>query len=146
MRIGSRVLAMSGLGLFVVAGCTAQPGQTATPPAPAAEAATLDALPLKRGYYVSTDTACGAASRATLALVRGDGISECGFERSEALGGDRYRVTQVCDEDTGPETVEYRLQGDQHYRMVGEHWESEFRYCPQPSLPEDYRDNDISDL
>ena len=53
MRIGSRVLAMSGLaGLFVVAGCTAQPGQTATPPAPAAEAATFDADEVIRVYEV----------------------------------------------------------------------------------------------
>lgn len=133
-------------GLFAMAGCTAQPAPEGPVQAAAAEAVVVASLPLKRGYYVSTDTACGAASRATLALVRGDGISECGFERIEALEGDRYRVLQSCDPSADAETVEYRLDGDQRYRMVSEGWESEFRYCPQSSLPEEYRDNDISDL
>lgn len=148
--MGNMLKGMAGGGLLAIAGCTADPAPATAagpPAAPPPAQATVESLPLERGYYVSTDTACGDASRATLALVRGDGISECDFDRIEALGGDRYRVVQACDPDgVEPMTVEYRLDGDRQYRMVGEHWESEFRYCPQPSLPEEYRDNDISDL
>jgi len=108
-------------------------------------------LPLKRGYYVMADTPCREASNATIALVRRDGISECGFTRIESLGEDRYRVHQYCHPREPVEPVEYVLAGDDRYR-IGEDATDEygqptgFRICAQRSLPDPWRDNDISDV
>lgn len=120
-----------------------------------ADAATevVEALPLVRGYYVSTEVACGVASNATLALVRSDGISACGFDRIERIGESRYRVLESCTDHQGPEPVtsaftnQYEIIGRDRYRVSDDHgWQAEFRFCPQETLPDPWRDNDISDV
>lgn len=113
----------------------------------------VDALPLRRGYYVHVDEPCGNASNATLALVRSDGISACGFTSVERIGEARYRVQESCVDHQGPQpetfalTQEYEILAEDRYRVVFEHGDaSEFRFCPQPSLPEPWNGNDISDV
>lgn len=122
----------------------------------AATAVEVESLPLKRGFYVSTDTPCGEASNATLSLVTRDGVNGartvCTFTRIERIGADAYRVTSACADIQGGEPPEasvdvYTLAGDSGFVMTTEYgWETSARYCPQPSLPEPWRDNDISDI
>ncbi len=125
-------------------------GETRTAAAPAT-------LPLQRGFYVASDTACGAASNATLLLFRGDGFNGsrdgCDFSAIEQTGPQNYRVTEHCaDFQDGPDNattqvVDYQLTGNTRFTSKSKDgWERDFRYCEQSSLPEDWRDNDISDL
>ncbi len=125
------------------------PAAQSTPTAP--DAAVVAELPLKRGYYVRADATCAEASNATLQLVRRDGIGSCGFTRIESLGAGRYRVHEFCHPRDPAEPHDYFLKGDSSYRTVADEIDeygqpTEFRFCPQRSLPEPWRDNDISDV
>jgi hypothetical protein len=67
-------------------------------PAPAR----VSALPLKRGFYVASDTPCRKASNATTLLVTRDGINgsrdRCTFRTIEKTGATTYRVTSECSD------------------------------------------------
>lgn len=112
-------------------------------------------LPLKRGFYVSTDTACGKASNATLLLLRRDGIGGsrdfCESRSIEKIGETTYRVTQACagfqDSHAEVDVVTYEIANDMRFvSRSDDGWERSFRYCEQSSLPEGWRHADISDL
>lgn len=151
-------LALAAVLPLVVAACDAADGVQATTGSVAAEAApaaggTVDALPLRRGYYVRSDDACGKASHATLALVRRDGITGCDFTAIERIGESRYRVHERCVDRQGPSpttfdlTQEYEVLAEDRYRVTYEYGESaEFGFCPQQSLPDPWNTNDISDV
>lgn len=127
----------------------------AVAPAPA-PAATIRNLPLKRGFYVASDTACGQASNATLKLVHRDGINAsrtvCEFRKIEKVGPNSYRATEACSDIQSSDppdvrVVTYTLKADTAFTTKSEHGgERGARYCPQSSLPEPWRDNDISDV
>ncbi len=167
------------VAIIVMAGLTAAYGQDAAtagngteraaPSSTAAEAAssaapdestTVEALPLKRGFYVASDTPCGQASNATLLLVRKDGINgsrdTCTFKKIEKIDATRYRAVSECssggaawgrEEEIETETVVYTVPDDSSFTSKSESgWEHSARYCAQSSLPESWRDNDISDL
>ncbi|HRN62896.1 MAG TPA: hypothetical protein PK743_04495 [Luteimonas sp.] len=125
------------LSASLLAACNAAEPATAEP-----QSIEVAELPLKRGYYVASDTPCGEASNATIQLLRRDGISGCGFTRIEALGGGRYRVHQFCHPREPDVPVDYVLVGDSRFRVDG----GDFRHCPQSTLSEWFRDNDISDV
>lgn len=122
------------------------------------DAATTQAtLPLKRGFYVASDTACNAASNATLLLYRGDGFNgardSCEFQSIEQTGSDTYRVTERCQsfqasiDSATTEVVDWTLPDDASFTSASERgWERNFRHCEQSSLPDPWRENDISDL
>lgn len=120
------------------------------------QAATITALPLKRGYYVESDTPCGQASNATTSLLRREGIGGardfCEFKKIEQTGPNTYRVTEACGDlqDSAPpetSTSIYALTGDTAFTSKSEHgWERSARYCAQSSMPPDWRANDISDV
>ncbi|MFN3370922.1 MAG: hypothetical protein ACK4Z0_05280 [Sphingomonadaceae bacterium] len=128
-------------------------------PASSPGAAKPGALPLKRGYFVSADTPCNRASNATVNLLTGDGINAsrtaCTFTRVEPQGGGRYRVTQRCAElggwgqDSAPEvsTVTFEIPDDSRFTI---RWpggsSTTSRYCPQSTMNEPFRSNDIRDL
>jgi hypothetical protein len=119
--------------------------------------ATVTALPLKRGFYVAAGTACGQASNATLSLLRSTGLGGsrdfCEFVKIEKTGESSYRVTEKCgDLQAGPDSeftqvATWETQGDTGFRRTSDSgWESSARYCAQSSLPDPWRENDISDL
>ncbi|WP_443971442.1 hypothetical protein [Sphingobium sp. CR28] len=135
--------------------------QAATPAATEAapaktRAATTAALPLKRGYYVESDTPCGQASNATTTLLRRNGIGGardfCEFKKIEQTGPNTYRVTEACGDlqDNAPpeaSTSIYTLTGDTAFTAKSEHgWERSARHCVQSSMPPAWRGNDISDV
>jgi hypothetical protein len=113
-------------------------------------------LPLKRGFYIVSDTACGQASNATLLLVHRDGINgsrnACNFKSIEQTGPTSYRAVVVCKNIQGGEaessTNVYEIPAATQfsYGAEGRDYPSHFRYCEQSSLPDPWRDNDISDL
>lgn len=121
-----------------------------------AQAVTVAALPLKRGYYVASDTPCALASNATVMLLRREGIGGsrdfCEFKKIEKTGTNTYRVTEACgdfQDNAPPETsiTTYTLTSDTAFTSRSEHgWERSARYCAQPSMPPDFRANDISDV
>lgn len=110
-------------------------------------------LPLKRGYYVVSDTPCSEASNATTALLRRDGIGGahdfCAFKAVERVSADTYRVTQACADlqsTSLPETTvaTYALLSDTHFiskRADGREYNA--RYCAQAVMPAAFRANDI---
>lgn len=135
---------------------SAAPAAPEAVPAKAQAAATIAALPLKRGYYVESDTPCGQASNATATLLRREGIGGardfCEFKKIEPTGPNTYRVTEACGDlqDSAPpetSTSIYTLTGDTAFTSKSEHgWERSARYCAQSSMPPDWRANDISDV
>ncbi|MCU0976537.1 MAG: hypothetical protein MUC71_09555 [Steroidobacteraceae bacterium] len=129
-----------------------QPAAAAPAPAPPGANATL---PLPLGFYVGSDTPCGEASNATLALLHREGLNGarefCRFATLERTGPDTFRATESCSATgTGEEwsiAVEWEILGPTAFRRTSEEgWVSEFRFCEQASLPEPWRDNDISEL
>lgn len=126
-------------------------------PSPSGERAA--GLPLRLGFYVSSDVSCSQASNATLQLLRREGINTsrtpCDFSRIEKAGDNRYRVTETCTELGGwgdgeqhvsTNTAIYEILSETRFKVMGDSWESTMQYCPQSSLPEPWRDNDISDI
>ncbi|MGE8136306.1 hypothetical protein ACQKO5_22185 [Novosphingobium subterraneum] len=159
----SAVEAESGntAGMAAAEANTVSPNQAAAPATPKAvpakaQAATIAALPLKRGYYVESDTPCGQASNATTTLLRREGIGGardfCEFKKIEQTGPNTYRVTEACGDlqDSAPpetSTSIYTLTGDTAFTAKSEHgWERSARYCAQSTMPPDWRANDISDV
>ncbi len=135
--------------------------ETAAPAAPEAlpakaQAATVTALPLKRGFYVASDTPCGQASNATTSLLRRNGIGGsryfCEFKKIEQTGPNVYRVTEACgdlQEDAPPEIgiTTYTLSGDTRFTSKNAQGGTDSaRYCAQSNMPPDWRENDISDV
>lgn len=148
-------------GITAAEASTASANQAAAPAAPEAvpakaQTATIAALPLKRGYYVESDTPCGQASNATTTLLRREGIGGardfCEFKKIEQTGPNTYRVTEACgdlQDNAPPETSTsiYTLTGDTAFTAKSEHgWERSARYCAQSTMPPDWRANDISDV
>jgi len=121
-----------------------------------APAKTVDELPLQRGFYVESDTACTNASNATLLLIRRAGMDgardACDFTLIEQTGPTSYRAAGVCKEiqsgNVEPSTYLYEIADTSQFSYGSEDsdYRSQFRYCEQSSLPDPWRDNDISDL
>ena len=114
-------------------------------------------LPLKRGFYVASDTACEAAANATLLLLREDGFNgahdSCDFVAIEQTGPQHYRVTERCvDLQAGPDgssqqAAIWDIPDEVTFTSRNDSGgERSFRHCEQASLPDPWRDNDISDL
>jgi hypothetical protein len=123
----------------------------------AAVDATARELPLTRGFYVSTGTPCKAASAATLNLLGRTAINgsqdSCEFLEIVEETSTRFRVTERCADFRDPAgavtTVRVgEILGAGAFRATREEddWVHEARHCPQSSLPEPWRDNDISDV
>lgn len=139
----------AAVSLLLMAGMAAC-GQSAV-----AAGATAPALPLKRGYYVASDTPCNRASNATTALLRRNGIGGsrdfCEFRKIEPAGPNTYRVTQACrdlQDNARPEvsTVTYTLAGDTRFTSrSNQGWTHSARYCAQSGMPPEWRANDIRD-
>jgi hypothetical protein len=137
----------------------AAPGATSSPAVQTSVAAKPAALPLKRGFFVSADEPCNRASNATVSLFTGDGIngsrSACTFTRVEPQGGGRYRVTQRCQEiggwgrDEAPDvsTMTLEIPDDSRFTIRWADGSTRTsRHCPQASMNEPFRSNDIRDL
>lgn len=113
-------------------------------------------MPLNRGFYVMSDTACGDASNATLLLIRRGGMNgtrdACDFRSIEQTGPTSYRAEVACIGIQGgaaeQSTYRYEIPGSVQFSYGTEHsdYRSHFHYCEQSSLPDPWRDNDISDL
>ena len=113
-------------------------------------------LPLERGFYVTANTACSAASNATLLLLQRDGIGGsqdfCTFDVITAESATRFHVIETCADmrdPAGGETFERVFEVTSRGAFRAERadgWVVEATYCPQSSLPEPWRSNDIVDL
>lgn len=116
-------------------------------------------LPLRRGFYVTEGATCEEASNATLMLVRKGGINTsrvpCDFKSIVKAGPSDYRVTESCseggpawgsEEQVSSRVSTYEVLSETSFRMKSGDWEYIASYCPQPSLPEPWRENDISDI
>ncbi len=121
---------------------------------PATAGALLNTLPLQRGYYVNADTPCGAASSATLMLVRRDASAtnrrSTGSGASKRSAPATWRVTaERIDNDgraEGTSVSTYEIIGPASYRRKNEFGVFALRFCPQKSLPAPWRSNHIGAL
>jgi hypothetical protein len=71
-----------------------------------------DIVPIKRGFYVQTDTKCEEASSAVLELFLGNVFRQnCRVKGVRRTGNNAYRITQACIEKGRPftDTVTYRI-------------------------------------
>jgi hypothetical protein len=150
-----RVMLLSFLGGAALVACE-RPGPNDGDGEKRAPANTITELPLKRGFYVMNDTACGNASNATLLLIRAGGMNgardACDFSLIERTGPTSYRAAVACTDiqGGGVETSTYLYEildsAQFSYGTEGSDYRSHFRYCEQSSLPDPWRDNDISNL
>jgi len=148
-------LRLSGF-LFFAAGFVALTARGQYAATAEVETATLTALPLKRGYYVASDTPCDQASNATTTLLRRDGFNGsrdfCEFKKIEQTSANTYRVTEACEDvqdDAPPETSvkSYTLKGDAAFSAESENgWGHSARYCAQSSMPPEWRENEINEV
>jgi hypothetical protein len=137
--------------LVIAAACLAglpalgvAPGPRSTEP--------VDSIPLRRGYYVASDTACSDASRATTMLFKGDGFGmNCETLSLERLAPTRYRLTDRCSDHQGGADLEstsiYEVSSDMAFTLHGEDGSRyAARFCRQEQMPEPFSTNDISDV
>ena len=124
-------------------------------------------LPLQLGFYVAADTPCANASNATLLLLRADGIGGardfCQFLSIRQLSAQDFLVTESCADFQASEAeqrlVRYQIIDAVSFKLSRATAEQpvlsqpidtdvfyQGYYCPQSSLPEPWRDNDLSDL
>ncbi|WP_139181699.1 hypothetical protein [Edaphosphingomonas haloaromaticamans] len=132
--------------------------ETAAASVPAPATTTVATLPLRRGYYVRSETPCNQASRADVfSLVTRTGMNlNCTFKKIEKTGATTFRVTQECADEgaawgrgdgTETSTDTYEIPNETSYKVTYEGgYESSARYCAQSSMSPEYRDNDISDV
>lgn len=112
----------------------------------------VDAMPLRRGYYVSSDTRCADASRATVTLFKGNGFNlTCETVSIERLSRSTYRLRERCSDHEGGADMEstqvYELYGETAFSIIGEdgsNWSA--RLCRQDQMPWPFSTNDISDI
>lgn len=109
-------------------------------------------LPLRRGFYVSSDTDCGEASNATLALLHATGLNsareDCSFNAIVPLGGGRYRTTDHCAVIGTGDMIGYgadwEVLSDRDFRRTLASGEViRMRWCEQSSLPKAWRMIDL---
>lgn len=137
-----------GIGVENAANNQAEPGNVI-----------VGGLPLRLGFYVANDAECATASNATLTIMRRDGYSgsrySCTFGAIEKTGETSYRVTESCTERGGlggsaearTSVRNYEVTDVENFSAKSDSgWESNARFCPQSTLPEPWRDNDISDV
>ena len=155
-----RTLAVAALGTLL--GACGQGGKSGADAAATADPAAdptgerVSELPLKRGFYVASDTPCEQASNATLMLLRRDGIGgardSCDFVQIERVGDTTYRVTERCGDLMNPGDGEtwvftWEIPDDASFSTVRDDgWSTGARHCEQSRLPARWRDNDISDV
>ncbi|WP_099864413.1 hypothetical protein [Pararhizobium haloflavum] len=107
-------------------------------------------LPLMRGFYVDTSTTCSNASNATLFLLQRDqlvagGREICTFAQIVPKDSRHFVVNEVC-ETVREMVVEWTIEGEGRFSRTYANGESHSaQFCPQSSLPEPWRNNDISD-
>lgn len=111
----------------------------------------VESIPLRRGYYVASDTPCGEASNATTTLFKGDGFYlTCSTRSIERTGSDTYRLNETCSDRGEPErdtSQTIRVTSDMGFAVVaddGSTWSA--RFCRQQDMPEPFSTNDLSDL
>jgi len=133
------LLSVGSIGWF--AGCQGQP---------LAEPTAVKELPLERGYYVK-DGGCGDASNFSLTLNTGDGINaaqaHCRFTRLQKIGDKTYSATETCEFIQGgseKHELEITVEDRTSYTSTEGDFTWSASYCPQASLPEPWRSNDIS--
>lgn len=122
------------------------------PVAPAAPALTSadDSLPLKRGYYVSTKASCRTASNATLFLLTRDSLNSsrdvCSFAKVDKLDAATWRIRSTCSGDAPSGTETWTISGPTAVTIQSGDSSVALRHCPQTTLPEPWRSNDIRAL
>ncbi|GAA0651873.1 hypothetical protein [Brevundimonas lenta] len=113
----------------------------------------VQSIPLRRGYYVASDTGCDEASRATVMLFKGDGFGlNCETVSIERLSPTRYRLNDRCSDDRGGEgttdsSTVYEVSSDMAFTIRGDDGSAySARFCRQQQMPEPFSTNDISDI
>lgn len=136
--------------LFAAACLAAAPAPGALSAGQAVER--VESIPLRRGYYVASDTPCAEASNATTSLFKGDGFYlTCETRSIERVDADTYRLSETCaDREGGPdiESVQtLRVTSDMGFTVLGADGSSRSaRFCRQQDMPEPFSRNDLSDL
>jgi hypothetical protein len=112
-----------------------------------------DILPLKRGFYVATDTPCEQASNATISLY--DGMSfgtahaQCRKWSIKKLSGGAYRVSRSCRDMQDNHihwkvfTSTYKVINSTEFLETNKFGQFPFRYCKQTDLRSDWRNADL---
>lgn len=142
----------------------ATPAQQApVAPSPASAPITHDPqrfrLPLEYGFYIDVEQGreCANASNATLLLIgpRNFNVSQVGCSHTgiEQHGDRTFVLDMECDPIQGDRSYQnretMRIDSRTRFTLIDAETDnprSTFQHCPQPQLPEPWRDNDIDDI
>lgn len=105
-------------------------------------------VPLKRGYYVTTNVACSRASNATLTLFTGKSFGFNCSAKVQQIHRQTFKISQACHvKDERIESVgTYLVLNDREYVLKNEHGEFRNHFCEQTQLPGPWSTNDLSDI
>lgn len=146
------------LCVVLLAGCRGQvpaPTDDTQPRDPTSGPSSVAGLPLARGYFVRQGTPCGAASNATVTLHTGHGINaaqaHCELTEIEKTGSNTFTAKETCTFIRGGEQtrqLDLTISERTSYSHSDPQAAAEYsaRYCPQDSLPEPWRSNDLGHL
>ena len=117
----------------------------------AAPALAADGLPLPHGYYVATDIPCGQASNFSTYLLTRDslrmGPEICRFSSFDQEEDRVYIITEQCDSKAEASYGWVVAPDGKGFHRTGPAMgETRARFCPQNSMPEPWRSNDIRAL
>jgi hypothetical protein len=115
-----------------------------------------DTLPIKRGFYIREEFACGEASNATLTLYDGTSFGQahvaCKHPSSRKMQDGSYQITQSCKDTQGSggpwEKIKtsYKIISSTKFIEVFPGAQYSFKYCSQSALPEPWSKNDLTSL
>jgi hypothetical protein len=122
-------------------------------PTLSAAAVEADSLPIERGYYVRSDSACQRASNATITLYTGISFgtahAECRAAVIEKLPDGSHQITEQC-RDTEVDgtpwtavTTRYAVRSRTEFIGTTPFEKAAYRYCKQSDLPEPWRTTDL---
>jgi hypothetical protein len=108
-----------------------------------------DIVPLKRGYYVSSNVPCNKASNASLSLFTGKSFSDwCKVVSNKKINDTTYAIKSKCQirDESLSISSKYVILSPVEYKETNQNGEFQSRYCEQSQLPDPWRDNDIKDI
>ncbi|MBV9459539.1 MAG: hypothetical protein JO141_18745 [Bradyrhizobium sp.] len=112
----------------------------------AVPAAAADLLPIDRGFYVESHTACGRASNATITRYNGTSFgnahTECRKPVAQKLPDGSYKITEQCRDmqgSGGPWTAmaaTYVVLSRTEFALTNRYGKFSYRYCERSDLPD----------
>jgi hypothetical protein len=121
-------------------------------------AAAADSVPIKRGYYVESDTPCQHASNSSITLYDGRSFGsahvQCRRPSIKKLADGSYQIAEQCRDTEGrggpwePLTSKYVVLSPTEFTLTNSLGKEtyRFRHCAQADMPDPWSTNDLRSI